>query len=150
MAEDIWKVGAERFANYFGDVRRQLSSEFAAEVRWITASLFALNAGGMLHVAGDDKIEKLQRLAGISFWLGILLAFGFVIYSQHKTKQFLYIIQKIEECWVITAATGVPGGEQLKQLELQKQQLKTGLSKLFSIGSFLMWSIGIGLLAWPE
>ncbi len=145
--EKAWKSGGDRYAQYFGDIRRHLSAEFAAEIRWITASLFALNAGGLLQIAKNDRLQLLQQFAGLAFLAGVILAFGFVTYSQHKTKQFLRIIQKIEECWVVTAATGVPGGEKLARLESEKEGIKTGLSNAFSVGSLLMFIAGIGSLA---
>ena len=141
------KAGADRYTLYYGDIRRLLSSEYAAEVRWITASLFALNAGGLVSLSGKNLSVLTQWLAGFSFWVGVLLAFGFVLYSQYKTKKFLDVIQHIENCWVVSAATGKLDEERLKPLEKEKKNIDTKFSSYFSIGSFLMFSIGLYLLA---
>ena len=144
------KSGAERYAQYHGDVRRLLSSEYAADVRWLTASLFALNAGGLVSLASKDAVGLVQRLAGISFWAGIFLAFGLVFYSQRQTMRFLNIIQNIEECWVLAATTGQMDEERLTRLDAEKGQVSTHLSPYFSIGSFALFTIALCLMAWPQ
>jgi hypothetical protein len=142
------KAGADRYAKYYGDVRQLLSAEYAAAVRWITASLFALNAGGLISLAGEDDLEVIEEYAGFCFWMGILLAFCYVVYSQAKTKKFLGIIQRIENLWVIAAATGSCDEGKLEQLELEKSQVKSELAVYLAVGSFLMFSLAIGLFAY--
>jgi hypothetical protein len=149
MSEKIvsWKAGADRYAQYYGDVRRALTTEFAADNRWIIASLSALNAGGLVSLASKASLCIAQELAGLSFWCGILFAFCYVKYSQFVTKRFLLIIQRIEECWVITAATGEPNKSLLAKLEREKQQASLKWSDYLAIGSFAMFSVGLCFLA---
>ncbi len=144
---DEWKAGADRYTHYYGDVRRLLASEYAAEVRWITASLFALNAGGLLSLAGKDKLSATQQDAGFSFWLGVLLAFCYVIYSQAKTKKFLLIIQHLENAWVVCAATGRLNEALVAELENVKSQVNSKWAIYLAASSFLSFSLGIGLAA---
>jgi hypothetical protein len=144
---DAFKAGADRYAQYYGDVRRLLTTEFAAETRWITASLFAVNAGGLASIASKTTLGTSDKFAGVSFWLGIMLAFCFVVYSQFKTKSFLRTIQHMEECWVIAASTGILDDARLTKLENEKKQTNTKGSIYFSISSFVMFSVGIFLLA---
>jgi hypothetical protein len=145
--DEAYKAGADRYAQYFGDIRRHLASEFAIEIRWITASLFVLNAGGLVSLSGKDKLELSQKFAGVSFWFGILLAFSFVFYSQHKTKKFVSVIQYIENYWVIVAETGQQDEEKILRLEKMKNGISAKLSNYFSAGSFVMFSVGLCLLA---
>ena len=144
--EDAVKLGASGYAQYYGDIRRLLSTEFAAEVRWLTASLFALNAGGLVTLAGKSALNASQRYAGFGFWLGILFAFIFVLYSQHKTKEFLNIVQQMENCWVLAFATGDIDTEQLSELERAIKGSKAKLGDVFSVASFSMFSVAIYLL----
>lgn len=149
MSENVheWKAGADRYAHYYGDVRRLLASEYAAEVRWITASLFALNAGGLLSLAGKDRLSATQQYAGYGFWLGVLLAFCYVIYSQAKTKKFLLIIQHLENAWVVCAATGRLNEARVAELEKEKSQVNSKWAIYLASSSFLMFSLAIGLAA---
>ena len=144
---DILKVGADKYAQYYADIRRILSEDYAANVRWITASLFALNAGGLVSFAGKTKLNITQQYAGYAFYAGIFLAFGYVIYSQIKSKKFLGTIQHIENCWVDCAASGQLDEQRLSKLEKEKSRTSTKLAIVFPIGSFAMFSFGMGLFA---
>lgn len=145
--EEIFQLGAERYSQYYSDIRRLLTSEHAAEVRWLTASLFALNAGGLASLANKGTLSIAQQFAGLGFWLGIFLAFCFVTYSQFKTKKFIKIIIDIENCWVNACIAGKVDNDRLVDLEGAKSQVNTRLSSLFSVGSFAMFSIALFLFA---
>ncbi len=144
---EVWKAGADRYAKYYGDVRQLLSTEYAAGVRWITASLFALNAGGLASLVGKDDMNAMDKCVVLCFWLGILSAFWYVVYSQTKTKKFLGIIQNIENAWVVIAATGHRDEEKLESLEREKLEVKSELAVYLAVGSFAMFSLAIYLLA---
>lgn len=143
--EQAIRGAADRYAHYYGDIRRHLAGEFAAEVKWLTASLFALNAGGLAALAGLDKTNYHQKWAGFGFWVGILLAFLFILYSQHKTKKFISIIQHLEQCYVMAAVTGELDQPLIARLEKEKGDVNTGLSSFLSIGSFVSFSMALVL-----
>ncbi len=140
------KYAAERYANYYGDIRRQLSGEFAADVRWMSASLFALNAGGLVTIAGMKIGAEGLFASAVLFWMGILAAFSFVFYSQRKTQAFVKAISGLEEQYVLAAATGEMDVERIAELEAAKRAVKTGLGTPISIASFAMFSAGVAAI----
>lgn len=140
------KDGCDRYAEYYADIRRLLSAEYAAEVRWITASLFALNAGGLFALAGKQDLRAIQECAGGLFWLGIFFTFCYVMYSQAQTKKFLCIIQNLENAYVVAAASGYLDQTRVDHLEIAKAKISTHLAKYLAISSFFTFSLAIGLL----
>lgn len=144
---EAWKAGADRYALYYGDVRRLLATEYAAAVRWITASLFALNAGGLVSLASKDELTVTQQYAGYGFWFGVFLAFSYVTYSQAKSMEFLKIIQHIENAWVVAAATGDVDHQRLTKLENDKSKVSSKFAVILSIASFAMFSVAMALFA---
>jgi hypothetical protein len=134
---------SERYAQYYGDIRRHSVTEFAADVRWLTASLFALNAGGLAGVSQIDSLGKLAWIPAILFWLGILTAFAFVRYSLTKTKEFVAVISAIEEQYILQAATRDPKADHLAALEERRKSIRTGLGTMISTSSFLMFTVGV-------
>ena len=146
--EDVIKDASDRYAQYYGDVRRHLAGEFSAEIRWLTASLFALNAGGLAALSNRSALSNIQHLAGFGFWLGIFFAFGFISYSQSKTKKYVGIIQKTEELYVLAAATGDLDRNAITALDNEKKSVKTSLSPFLSAASFAAFSIALILFSW--
>lgn len=141
------KDASERYAAYYGDVRRLLTAEFAADVRWQTASLFALNAGGLLSLANEVTLSTHHKYAGLGFWLGIVFAFALVSYSQMQTKIFVSAVSGLEEKYVLSAATGSLDEREITGLEEKKRGVSTALAPYLSTGSFLMFSIAIYFLS---
>jgi hypothetical protein len=145
--QEKWKAGATRYAEYYRDVRHLLSDEFSSNVRWLGASLFAINAGGLVSLAAKGTLSCIQERAGFIFWLGIALAFAHVAYAQLRTNQFLQVIQKIENYWVNVAVTGNPEDNKIDDLELQKGNIKTTLAPILAFGSFVMFSLALLVLS---
>jgi hypothetical protein len=145
--QDMWKAGGTRYAEYYKDVRHLLSEEFSSNVRWLTASLFALNAGGLASLASKSPLSAMQECAGVVFWLGTTFAFAHVSYAQRRTNQFLQVIQKIENHWVNVAITGSNDAQTIKDLEDQKRAIKTGLAPFLAFGSFAMFSFALLILS---
>jgi hypothetical protein len=142
---ELWKTGASRYAEYHRDIRQLLSAEFSSNVRWLTASLFALNAGGLASLATRNPPASMQQCAGTVFWLGIAFAFVLVGYSQQRTNKFLGIIQKIENYWINVSVTGCPNDDEIAALESKKNRVSTNLAPIFAVSSFLMFSIALVL-----
>lgn len=137
------KSAAAHYASYYGDMRRHLSTEFAAEVKWLTASLFALNAGGLATLLNAKLSQADKILPAIFFWFGTLCAFAFVSYSLRKTKNFAATISSLEEQYVLASVTGNLDQENISILEDNKNRLSTKLSAVFSIGSFSAFTIAL-------
>ncbi len=140
---DQTKAASTHYASYYGDIRRHLSTEFASETKWLTASLFALNAGGLITLSGLKLCQSSKFIPAYLFWIGILAAFAFVNYSLRKTKQFMATISSLEEQYVLGSVTGKLNEGVITNLESQKGALTTKLSALFSVGSFLAFSGGL-------
>jgi hypothetical protein len=144
------KLAASGYAAYFGDIRRHLSDEFAAEVRWLTASLFALNGGGLLALNGQTTFCRSDAICGVFFLLGVSCAFGYVLYSQQKTKTFLGAIQNLEEIYILASATGSLDEVRAAEWEKKKAAVTTGFSNYLSGSSFAFFCIGLVLLAYSK
>ena len=114
------RAASTHYAAYFGDIRRHLSSEFASETKWLTASLFALNAGGLAAVSGLQLIGSSKFVAAAMFWIGILGAFSYVSYSLRKTKAFVATISSLEEQYILASVTGVLDTEKVAGIEKEK------------------------------
>ncbi|KEO88524.1 hypothetical protein EH31_16315 [Erythrobacter longus] len=151
MAEDsALRQASLRYAEYYGDVRRHLVGEHSAEVRWSTASLFALN-GGALAFAGQLENQNLFFMfAVLSFWLGILTSFVFVGYSQTKTCEFIANIMKLEELYILQAATGSKLTGEIEQFEAKKNEISTAYTPYLSYASFGFFSLGLALLGFAR
>lgn len=149
MSDDaeLYKIASAKYAEYFGDVRRHLSNEFSAEIRWVTASLFILNAGALAKIADAEPFELRHRIAGLAFWIGVALAFAYVRYSQAKTKKFMHLTQRLEELWILGATTGQPESESIKLIESERNAIKTSVAPWFSYGSFAMFTAGLGVMS---
>jgi len=143
--EDQEKIGraAGAYAAYYGDIRRWLATEYGTDIRWLTASLFALNGGGLVALSGKKDLCLYDLVSGSSFLLGLCGAFGFVVYSQSKVKQFSHIIHKIEEKWLLVSTTGANLQAEILKLEKEKADLKTGLSNYFTGFAFAMFVTGL-------
>jgi hypothetical protein len=137
------KAASVHYASYYGDIRRHLSTEFASETKWLTASLFALNAGGLVTVSGLVLPQAGKAIPALLFWLGILGAFAYVNYSLRKTKHFVATISSLEEQYILASVTGELDGEMVAKLEQQKDSLTTKLSDLLSAGSFVAFTAGL-------
>jgi hypothetical protein len=138
------------YAAYFGDIRRHLSAEFAAEVRWLTASLFALNGGGLVALNGQTTFCRSDAISGLFFLLGVSCAFGHVLYSQQKTIAFLGAIQKLEEVYILASATGSLDEAKAAEWEKKRYAVTTGFSRYLSGSSFAFFCIGLVLLAYNK
>ncbi|MBP6031153.1 MAG: hypothetical protein KA533_06965 [Sphingobium sp.] len=134
---------SQRFSEHYRDIRKHLVSEVSSDNRWFTASLFALNAGGLATMASQDILVGNDRWIGILFWIGIVLAFGYVHYSRQMTTSFIKVIDEIELCYVLSAATGKLDETRLAALETKRDQLTTKFSSFFSAGSLIAFSSGI-------
>jgi hypothetical protein len=145
--QEKWKAGASRYAECYRDVRHLLSDEFSSNVRWLGASLFALNAGGLASLSAKGLLNYTQECAGFIFWLGIALAFAHVAYAQLRTNQFLQVIQKIENYWVNVAVTGEPEDKKIAALETQKGKIETTFAPILALGSFVMFSLALLVLS---
>lgn len=146
---DETKAASAHYASYYGDIRRQLSIEFASETKWLTASLFALNAGGLITLSGIKIDQAKILLPAFMFWIGILGAFAFVNYSLRKSRQFVSIISALEEQYVLASVTGNLNVSLMESLEKQKNAMTTKLSALFSFCSFAGFTgglIAVGLI----
>lgn len=148
--ENAMKDASDRYAQYYGDVRKHLVGEFSAEIRWLTASLFALNAGGLAALSNRSELSNIQRLAGFGFWLGIFFAFSYIYYSQIKTKKFVGIIQKTEELYVLAAATGQLDRSAIAALDSERKSVGTTLAPFLSAGSFVAFSIALIMFSWCQ
>lgn len=137
------KAASIHYAGYYGDIRRHLSTEFASETKWLTASLFALNAGGITSLSGRTVGAGVNALPILLFWLGILSAFAYVNYSFRKTRQFVSIISSLEEQYVLGSVTSVLNGQVIAELENQKNALTTKLSTPLSVCSFMAFTAAL-------
>ena len=140
------RSASEKYALYYGDIRRHLSSEFAAEVRWRTASLFALNSGGLLAVDRLESAHSLQFVAFGCFWAGIATAFIFTVYSSHKSKAYAAAITILEEQYVLAWARGFLDSTSIEEAEKAKRSVSTKWAPFISISSFIMFTIGVFLV----
>lgn len=145
-AEKI-KIVSQRFSEHYRDIRNHLISEMSSDKRWFTASLFALNAGGIATIAGNDIIIGNQHWIGLLFWVGIILAFGDVHYSRQKTMRFIKIIEEIEVCYVLAASTGTLDEPRVIALEKKRDQPTTRFAAFFSAASLIAFSCGIFAVA---
>ena len=142
-AIEATKLASRGYAAYYGDVRCQLTSEFAADVRWLTASLFALNAGGLVTVSGLKHSGQAQYASALLFWVGILAAFSFVLYSQKKTKSFVSTISGLQESYLLAEATGELDIVRIARLETAKLLVKSSFATPIAVASFAMFTAGL-------
>lgn len=133
----------EGYAAYYGDVRRQITSEYAADGRWVLASLFALNSGGLFGLLQIEEQSKLTVASAFSFWFGICAAFAVAIYSQRRTRAFNDAISGLERLYVLGAATGLLDEEEAESLENAKRAVSTKLAPFLTSASFLAFSLGL-------
>jgi hypothetical protein len=84
------------------EARRTILEEHSAAFRWLTASLLAINAGGLLSLKDADLQTGVSLFAGALFLIGVLASLLIGVFSQRANQATLIHLTNVTNFWVET------------------------------------------------
>jgi Ni,Fe-hydrogenase I cytochrome b subunit len=128
--------------------------EHSSSFRWLIASFFAVNGGGVIAVAGQSNMPRVYSVAaGFLFCIGILLALLCAWLSQRANRAMLRPVSEVLSFWLSVAHFGELDQEGLIEIEQKmtkamKVSRPTQFSGWFSVAAFSLGMCVAGAGYW--
>lgn len=113
----VRRIAETEIANLL-ESKRALLEQHSASFRWLTASLLAVNGGGIVALVGQLNMPRVYVAgSGFLFFLGIIMALLCAWFSQRANRAMLNPVAEFLGFWLSVAHEGELDLEALKTME---------------------------------
>ena len=124
--------------------RQRLMEQHDSGARWLLASLFSINAGAIVALAGADRFKDINLIWPLAFYfLGVLFSFAMAVAIQLSDRKMVSAVHSWGLVWTTFVTTGeiVEANEEAAKTKIKEAENIGRRGRVFGLFSMLSWVV---------